>query len=117
MTKGSKWLLLLTFAAVGSILLWAFCEGTKPGPPNTESLKAALQSTTRVVIRSGGTCHQESGSEKMLFETTNSTEISELISLMLIDETGSDFHCGCCGEPTLEFYKGRTLKASVGVHH
>jgi hypothetical protein len=29
----------------------------------------------------------------------------------------SGFHCMCCGEPSIEFYRGERLVLTLGFHH
>jgi hypothetical protein len=52
-----------------------------------------------------------------LAEVTNPTEIAELVIAIQIEEPGGGFECMCCGDPTIEFYKGRRLKVMLGYHH
>jgi hypothetical protein len=82
-----------------------------------DSLRSALQGTTRLRIRSGGTCHRILEQEKTLAEITDAAEISRFINGIGIDESRSNGVCGCCGDPTFEFYAGQRLLAMVGYHH
>lgn len=82
-----------------------------------DSLRNAVRQTTRIRIRSGGTCHRQPDQEKTLAEITEQDEISRFLDGIAIDEAGSNFYCGCCGNPTLEFYEGDRLLAMVGYHH
>lgn len=82
-----------------------------------DSLRRAVQGTTRLRIRTGGTCHRQISEEKTLAEITEPTEIEKLLKGLDIDEAGSGGYCRCCGDPTLEFYAGDRLLAMVGYHH
>ncbi len=81
------------------------------------SLRATVQGTTKLRIRTGGTCHRQVQDEKTLAEITEPEEIERLLNGIQINEDGSNFYCGCCGDPTLEFYAGDRLLAMVGYHH
>ena len=82
-----------------------------------DSLRSALQETTRLRIRSGGTCHRFLEQEKTLAEITDAAEISRFIKGIDIDESRSLGVCACCGNPTFEFYAGPRLLAMAGYHH
>ncbi|MGE5296769.1 MAG: hypothetical protein ACM3VT_18265, partial [Solirubrobacterales bacterium] len=82
-----------------------------------DSLLNAVRETTKVRIRSGGTCHRRPNEEQMLVEVTEQGEINRFLDGIDIDEARSNFYCGCCGNPTLEFYAGDRLLAMVGYHH
>ena len=82
-----------------------------------EALRSVLQGTTKLRIRSGGTCHRRIEEEKTLAEITRPEEIERFLDGIHIDEAGSNFYCGCCGNPTFEFYTGDRLLATVGYHH
>ena len=81
------------------------------------SMQVALKPATRLRIRSGGTCHRELEAEKTLFETKAANEIQQLLAGIQINEEKSGFHCMCCGNPSLEFYDGDQLIATLGFHH
>jgi len=82
-----------------------------------DSFLNAVRETTKIRIRSGGTCHRRPNEERTLAEITKKDEISHFLDGIAIDEAGSNFFCGCCGNPTLEFYEGDRLLAMVGYHH
>ncbi len=82
-----------------------------------ESLRRALRETTRLRVRSGGTCHRRTDEEKTLVDIMRQEEIERLLDEIHIDEAGSGFHCMCCGDPTFEFYFGEQLLAMIGYHH
>ncbi len=83
----------------------------------TDSLQKAVQGTTRLRIRSGGTCHRQIEQEKTLAEITTSQEIERFLKAIDIDESRSGGACMCCGNPTFEFYAGDRLLAMIGYHH
>lgn len=80
-------------------------------------LQAALKSADRLRVRSGGTCHRRTEEEKTLFEIIKTEDVKEVISNIRIDPLKSNFHCMCCGNPSLEFYKGGDLLVTLGFHH
>jgi len=82
-----------------------------------DALLAALGSADRLQVRSGGTCHRNEAQEQTLFETADPAQIRSLrASIEVVDER-SGFHCMCCGDPSLEFYRGDKLVATHGFHH
>jgi len=83
-----------------------------------DSLRKAIQGTTRLRVRAGGTCYPRSEEEEeTLVEITDAEEIDRFVKGILIDESQSGGHCMCCGSPTFEFYAGERLLAMVGYHH
>jgi hypothetical protein len=83
----------------------------------TDSLQKAVQGSTRLRIRSGGTCHRRIEREKTLAEITDAGEINRFIHGIVINGRRSGGACMCCGDPTFEFYAGDRLLAMVGYHH
>ncbi len=82
-----------------------------------EAFRRAVAGTTRIRVRSGGTCHRRPDAEKTLFEVTKDAKIREIVDHVRVDEQRSGFHCMCCGEPSFEFYAGERLVATLGFHH
>ncbi len=80
------------------------------------ALHAALEDVTRFRIREGGLCHRRGG-EKVLFETKDPAIIRKFAALLDVDEEKSGDQCMCCGEPSMEFYRGSELKIEIGFHH
>lgn len=81
------------------------------------TLAKAVEGADRVRVRSGGTCHRNIAEERTLYEEKDEAKIRELIQQVQIDEAKSQFHCQCCGDPSLEFYQDGKLLATVGYHH
>ena len=82
-----------------------------------EALMRHIDGSDRLRVRSGGTCHRDPSTEETLFEITGEDEIRELFEKLEIDDSDSGFHCMCCGEPSLELYRGDVLVATLGFHH
>lgn len=82
-----------------------------------DAFKSAVAGADRVRIRSGGLCHRDIEHEKTLTETKDPAHIASLLASIDIDEAESGFHCMCCGNPSIEFYRGEKLLASLGFHH
>jgi tetratricopeptide (TPR) repeat protein len=80
-------------------------------------LRDAVAGTTRIRVRSGGTCHRDPAHEKTYFEITDTGEIRAFLDRLRIDEAASGGSCLCCGEPTFEFYAGGRMLAMIGFHH
>ncbi|HZN40360.1 MAG TPA: hypothetical protein VFD82_16255 [Planctomycetota bacterium] len=87
------------------------------GEVDDEQLQTLLATADRLVLRTRGTCHRDEASEKVLFDTTAPDDIAKVLPLLHVVEDGSDFHCMCCGSPTLMFFKAGKEIASIGVHH
>jgi len=83
----------------------------------TSSLRRAVQGTTILRIRSGGTCHRQIENEKTLAEITDPQEIERFLNAIDVDLWHSGGVCMCCGDPTFEFYTGDRLLAMVSFHH
>lgn len=81
------------------------------------SLLAALKDVDRLRVRTGGTCHRDVEEEKTLFEIVDVAEIRREVESWRVNDGKSGFHCMCCGEPSLEFYKGGKLVTTLGFHH
>jgi hypothetical protein len=82
-----------------------------------DSLRYAVRGTTRLRIRSGGTCHRVPEEERTLAEITDPQEIERFLKMIDVDERQSRGVCACCGNPTFEFYAGERLLAMIGYHH
>ena len=83
----------------------------------TPALALAVAEADRVRIRTGGTCHRSIETEETLFETSDGLTIRRLIAGIAVDESAAGFHCMCCGEPSIEFYRGKEVIATLGFHH
>ncbi len=81
------------------------------------AFRRAAAPTTRIRVRSGGTCCRDRSREKTLFEITDPKKIRELLANIGIDESESGFECECCGGPSFEFYRDKELIATLGFHH
>lgn len=81
------------------------------------SLHNALKDVTRMKVRTGGTCHNNLAEEKVLVEIDDPNEIADVVAHILIKDDASRGACGCCGNPTLEFYIKQKLTVSLSVHH
>ncbi len=93
------------------------CEAGPDKEDWTAVLYKALDGATRLRIRTGGTCHRDPKKEKTLLDVRDAKEVAAFIQLIRIDANESGFHCMCCGNPTLEFYRAETLILSLGFHH
>lgn len=110
-------LLALTCLSIASTIALVLMRPAPLRPPTNQHLQEALEGTTRIVVRAGGTCHRSQEREPVQAKVTAQKEIEELIAGLEVDEKDGGFHCMCCGNPTLEFYKGKNLKAALGYHH
>jgi hypothetical protein len=82
-----------------------------------DSLRKAVRGTTRLRVRSGGTCGRRIEEEKTLAEITEPEEVERFLDAIDVDEDRSGGHCMCCGNPTFELYAGDRLLAMIGYHH
>jgi hypothetical protein len=83
----------------------------------TTAFQQAVDRADHLRVRTGGTCHRDPDQEECLFETSDTASIQALVAGLEIDEAQSNFHCMCCGDPSLEFYCGQQLLATLGHHH
>lgn len=70
-----------------------------------------------VVLAVGGTCHRQPGAERTLVEITDAAAIRALAAQLHVRSPWLPARCRCCGNPTLELYRGTELLAELGVHH
>lgn len=106
--------LVAVLAGVGSAgQAWGdrYLDGRK------ELLQSRVSDADRIRVRSGGTCHRRIEEEETLFEVQGSADVTKILEMIAVDEDLSGESCGCCGNPTLEFYRNDSLVASIGVHH
>jgi hypothetical protein len=80
-------------------------------------LRLQVAKADRVVLRSGGLCHRQPNHEKVLVDRRSAEDVAALLATIDIDEKSSKGFCMCCGNPTLEFYRGERLLESVGLQH
>jgi hypothetical protein len=83
------------------------------------SLQAALKGVDRIRVRSGGTCCRDMAKEIVWFEETD-PETVRRISSMIRGKTPRWFvavSCACCGNPSIEFYRGEKLVLTLGYQH
>lgn len=80
-------------------------------------LQRTMHNATLLKVRSGGTCHRDVSSEKVLFEEKDVAKIHSFLSQIQVVENRSGDHCMCCGNPTFEFYNGDKLIGMLGFHH
>ena len=113
--RGSRLVIALIAACAAWIGVVVGIDMTRDG--RADVLKSAIKDADRIRVRSGGTCHRVVAEEQTLFEVVDAAEIVRIRDLIAIDDEASGFHCQCCGDPTIEFYTGAALVASVGFHH
>lgn len=87
--------------------------------PTEQSLLPVLTDIDRIRVRTGGTCHRNPSEEQQLFEEKDASQIQSLIQAIHIDppENGSIVSCNCCGNPSIEFYRGEELIVTLGCQH
>jgi len=83
----------------------------------TTSLHESLRGATRLRVRAEGTCCNEPDKEETLLDVRDAQEVAKVVQGIRIDPDESGFHCLCCGDPTLEFYRNDTRIASLSFHH
>jgi len=109
-----RWALIAL--AVGGVCWLVTAAVRQRTQPQTE-LTQALAGVDRIRVRSGGTCHRDLASERTLFEEQDPARIAAVVRALRIDPTAGDHRCGCCGHPTLEFYRGGELVVILSYHH
>lgn len=93
--------------------------GQSPAPTQREVVRlgAVVGNPDRLRLRSGGTCHREIAQEQTLYETTDQKEIDLFVGSLSTFASEEQGECMCCGYPTLEFYRGGRLSATIGIQH
>ena len=100
-------------------LLLSLVAGCAAAPPSDVAPYAdLLKGATELTIRSGGLCHRTPAEERTLLTVTDAAEIRKVADCFKIPPPPRDLiRCRCCGDPTLEFFKGDTLLVAIGLHH
>lgn len=92
-----------------------------PAARVTLGMNQALADSTacaeRIRVRSGGLCHRDPGSEETLLEVADPAEVRAFLPLLTVNESDQRGSCMCCGQPTIELYRGERLVAEIGFHH
>lgn len=95
-----------------------FSEQPDKPLPSQKSLDKMMSSVSRIRVIDAGMEGGKAMKGKALLDTRKSEDISSFKSILKINEDKSTFgYCMCLGEPTLEFYKGKKLIATVSIHH
>ncbi len=83
------------------------------------SFEEATERATRLRVRSGGACHRDLDNEQTLYEEVDAEKVAEIAACLqtLPAQPGTVERCRCCGDPTLEFYRGPELLAAASLHH
>lgn len=86
--------------------------------PTQQSLDAMLAKVTRVRIIDGGVYKDRALGTQTLFDITDTQSIIGLRnSLAIIEDKNTFSHCTCDGDYAIEFYKGKRLITTIGLHH
>jgi len=86
--------------------------------PTQKSLDEMLSSVNRIRVIDAGMSSGKAMKGKVILDTRKPEDISSFRNVFKIDEAPSSFgYCMCLGEPTLEFYRGKRLIATVSIHH
>ncbi|MHC4914519.1 MAG: hypothetical protein ACYTGB_03425 [Planctomycetota bacterium] len=85
---------------------------------DTIALHTAVKGAGRLRVRTRGGCCRNVPLEETLVEVTDPRELRAFVRKIRVENSwlGAS-HCSCCGWPTLEFYRGSALLATVSVHH
>ncbi|MCP4677291.1 MAG: hypothetical protein GY854_17615 [Deltaproteobacteria bacterium] len=79
-------------------------------------LEHELEGADALRVRDHGTCHFDPKKVKTLFWVRGKKKVKKLLDRFDV-KSGHGYHCGCHGEPTMEFYRKGKLIASIGIHH
>lgn len=86
--------------------------------PTQAALDAEIRRADRVRVLAGGMWRDEAIGVAVLIDSRSKPELDALRDALRIAEDPSRFgHCSCLGSPTVEFYAGRELLATIGLHH
>lgn len=116
------------------VVLFTVCRayGLRPTKEPGAELAEACSGCDKLVVRTGGMCHRSPQVEKVINRVAGAKLVAEVRRLFvftgayasvfsLLKEGGGEedvvINCMCCGEYTLEFYRGQKLVVSISVHH
>jgi hypothetical protein len=103
-----------------SVLLLLLVGCAAPPPPDDREAPYAglLKGATTLRVRSGGLCHRILEDERTLLTMKDPAEVRKVADcLRIVPRQGEVIRCRCCGDPTLEFFRGDELVVAVGLHH
>lgn len=93
-----------------------YLESTAPDPTQA-SLDKTLHKVASIRVIDGGMQGTQPLGEKVLLQTSDAKIIEEFRQTMQISD-GSNGHCMCYGDPTIELLSSRNKRiALIGVHH
>ena len=107
----------MTIPIVSIFLLGCSLEPSEPISGYAVVFRDKAKDTDLVKIRSGGTCHRDPNTERMLLRVSKPQEIIDLIHKLEVYNPHGKWGCGCCGDLTMEFYKQSELLCSISIHH
>jgi hypothetical protein len=85
--------------------------------PSNEGLRSLFKETDRIVIKSDGVYNETAISDNIVLTITAPMEVTELASLLEIDQKFGSFYCMCAGSYAIELFTGDKLITTIGLHH
>jgi hypothetical protein len=79
-------------------------------------LRSRLRNCDAVIVRSGNPDDGQPD-RRILFKSRDRGLITNLVASLQTIDHQSGAHCGCVGNPTIEFFHGWNKLATVGMHH
>jgi len=106
-------------AALGLLLATVAVQAWRRLMPNYNQLfQAAIAGADRVVIRDGGfDCCGSIEGQRVLFETSDPTEIQQLREHIEFMETRPKGYCMCCGYPGIDWYRNGERVVLSSLQH
>lgn len=102
-------------AVISTFLLTLIVSCTQVPGRRAQQLQRQLQGSNRMVVSEVFTPSDEEPIPP--FSCTNQAAIAELIANLTFDDRNSGFHCMCCGDSLVTFFKGTNVLAEVSHHH
>ncbi len=84
---------------------------------DTRRFRDAILAADQLVVRSGGLCHRDIPSERVLFATDDRQELERLARNISIGVSLPMLSCACCGDITFELRRGGDLYLVFSLHH
>lgn len=107
---------------IGGLVLVVYLLGAAGSEIREHRLHASLRQADRIILRTGGMCHQDRDPEKgrIILDTRDPAVIARVISGLQVAHSPGNFinlACMCCGEHSFEFHSGGKLLLGLSIHH
>lgn len=110
-------ILKATTALTVGVMVVLYATAAAAAWKNGRDLRRRIVGASRLVVRTGGTCHRRPEREVVLFDTADRGELAAFAELWSLGASVPGVSCACCGDMTFELYDGPTLACAFSFHH